>query len=578
MLEAPAELIDDGLIDAWRTRVQRAAARVGWSSVQTAARHHARGCSLALTAPIDQLFLATEINEWGLCSALFERDPMRWRGLEEALIAEARENADDDETLPDEELPVIDEAAALSRFERLAAREARPRLRALLTAATLHRLPYILDEADLTLGAGAHAVTYSIFELPDGIDEVPWQQLRDVPTAVVTGSNGKTTTVRLLAACARAHGWQTAYNCTDGVFLGTEPLAVGDYSGPAGARKALRNLTTQAAILETARGGILRRGIAMSRARVAVVTNVSPDHFGEYGVDDLAGLADVKLSVAAAVFDGGLLVLNADDPELTRQAEALPRRFGSSPRLGWFSAERTLDGPAVCSVRNGRLVLTLKATNVLEAIGGVEADLGPIASMPLTMHGIATYNVANLAGAGLAAAALGIPAATIAEVFSRFGSEPADNPGRLMRFDLDGVIILMDYAHNPDGLRGFLNVASHLRKANGRLGVLLGQAGNRQDEDIQELARVAAGFRPDLVVVKEDEAHLRGRSPAEVPRIIHNELLRLGFPDSALPMKNNELEAARYALNWARPGDVLALPIHSSSARAELIAALSARA
>ena len=123
----------------------------------------------------------------------------------------------------------------------------------------------------------------------------------DIPTALVTGSNGKTTTVRLLAACARSHGWHAGYNCTDGVFLDDEALASGDYSGPAGARMVMREPRTQAAILETARGGILRRGIAVSRANTAIVTNVSSDHFGEYGIDDLAGLAQVKLAVAAVV-------------------------------------------------------------------------------------------------------------------------------------------------------------------------------------------------------------------------------------------------------------------------------------
>jgi len=117
-------------------------------------------------------------------------------------------------------------------------------------------------------------------------------------------------------------------------------------------------------------------------------------------------------------------------------------------------------------------------------------------------------------------------------------------------------------------------VADHLRGGAGRLGLLLGHAGNRRDGDIEELARTAAEFRPDLIVVKEDEAHLRGRAPGEIPRLIRAELLRLGFPDSALPVRNSEVEAARYALDWARPGDVLALPLHSSSARAAVIAML----
>jgi len=193
------------------------------------------------------------------------------------------------------------------------------------------------------------------------------------------------------------------------------------------------------------------------------------------------------------------------------------------------------------------------------------------------MGGIAAYNVANMAAAALAAIALGIAPTTIAAVLAQFGSNLNDNPGRMMRFDIDGVKVLVDYAHNPDGLRGFLKVAHHLRGDSGRLGLMLGQAGNRKDADIEELAQVAAEFQPDLVVVKEDEAHLRGRSPGEIPRIIRAELRRLGLTDSALPVMNTELEAARHALDWARPGDVLALPVHSSSARAALVAMLQKR-
>lgn len=566
--------LDEGLISAWRARVERAAAHLGWVDRRAAARRHAGGVSLAITAPYDQLFLATEVNEWALCAALVERDPVQWSRLEDALVAEALQAAAEGDTPAADILPVVEESAALARFTRLASLESQPRLRVLLEAAAIRGLPHILDETELTLGAGAGGRSFSLSALPDAA-EVPWADLRDIPTAIVTGSNGKTTTVRLLAACARSQGWRAAYNCTDGVFLDSEALARGDYSGPAGARMVMRERRAEAAILETARGGILRRGIAVSRARTAVVTNVSSDHFGEYGIDDLAGLAETKLAVAAALGPEGLLVLNADDAQLRAHAQGLAQRFGRSPRLGWFSIdpeqtllrEYGLRGLSTCGVSDGRLRLSH---------AGEHHDLGAVSAMPLSMGGIAAYNIANMAGAALAAAALGVAPATIAAVFARFGSRVEDNPGRMMRFDVGGVKVLLDYAHNPDGLRGFLTVADHLR-GNGRLGMLLGHAGNRKDVDIEDLARAAAEFRPQLVVIKEDEQHLRGRAPGEVPGIIRAELKRLGLPDSALPLADTELEAARYALEWARPGDVLALPVHSSSARAAVIAMLENR-
>jgi cyanophycin synthetase len=570
-LELTALPGDELLLSAWRARVARARTALGWTETAIVARRHAGGVSLSIAAPVDQLFLATEVNEWALCAALYERDPAPWPGLEAALLAAAAAQAGPAAT----DAPVLGEAAALARFARLQAREARPELRALLLEAQARGLPSTLDETLLTLGAGCGGRSFALESLPTPA-AVPWAALHAIPTALITGSNGKTTTVRLLAACAREQGWRAAYNCTDGVYSGSEVLERGDYSGPAGARRVLREPRTEAAIIEVARGGILRRGVALSRARVALVTNISADHFGEYGIDDLEGLADTKLSLAAVLADDGLLVLNADDPTLCAKADGLAARFGRAPPLAWFALDFDLArlqvhrtrGGATCGVRAGRLVLGHGHDGAY--------DLGAVAAMPLSVEAHATYNIANLAGAALAAAALGVAPAAIAAVYARFGAALEDNPGRMMRFGARGVRVLVDYAHNPDGLRGFLQVASSMRSAHGRLGLVLGHAGNRKDEDVRALARVAAEFHPELIVIKEDEAHLRGRPAGDVPLIIRTELLRLGMPSASLPMRASELDAARHLLDWARPGDVLALPIHSATARAAVLAILAA--
>jgi UDP-N-acetylmuramyl tripeptide synthase len=147
-----------------------------------------------------------------------------------------------------------------------------------------------------------------------------------------------------------------------------------------------------------------------------------------------------------------------------------------------------------------------------------------------------------------------------------------------MRFEVDGAQVLVDYAHNPDGLRGVLSVAQALRRRGGRLITLLGHAGNRRDADIAELAHVAASFAPDLVVVKEDEAHLRGRQPGEVPEIIRRALLEAGLTPDAVTVRMTELEAARCALVSARPGDAVALLVHSGTAREAVLELLRGRA
>ncbi len=303
VLETVGVAIDDVLLSGWYARVERARRHLGWDKTSPGmlltpaivARRHAAGASLALQAPIDQLFTATELNEWALCATLFERDPVRWANVTNDLLADYLEDASDPaDVVP----PVIEEEAALARLAGRAASERRPDVVALIEAATARGVGHLLDETTLTLGAGKGSQGWTLDALP-AIDSVPWASLHTIPIAAVTGSNGKTTTVRLVAACARANGWRDGFNCTDGVFINRQPVAAGDYSGPAGTRLVLRNTSVEAAVLETARGGILRRGLAADRADVAIVTNISPDHFGEYGIDDLDGLADVKLSVAA---------------------------------------------------------------------------------------------------------------------------------------------------------------------------------------------------------------------------------------------------------------------------------------
>lgn len=189
------------------------------------------------------------------------------------------------------------------------------------------------------------------------------------------------------------------------------------------------------------------------------------------------------------------------------------------------------------------------------------------------MQGAARYNIANIAGAALLAYALEVSPATIALVLETFGTRNADNPGRLMRWHLGGVDILLDYAHNPEGLRGLLSVARSLR-SQGRLALILGQAGNREDEDIRKLADVAADFHPDLIVLKDIQSFLRGRAPGEIAALMRDELLRKSIPDQHMVTRLDEVEAARAILEWSHPGDVLVLPIHDSNARNEVVGLL----
>jgi UDP-N-acetylmuramyl tripeptide synthase len=528
-------------LDRWVVLVKDMRLWLGWPEGPVVARVHASGATLAFAAPEDQLFTATEVNEWAWLRALEEASGPAFP----RFFAPGHPAA-------------WDEVAATATLRALAAEEARPELRMLLQAARQRKVPALADEATLSLGAGCDHEAWPMEALP-ALEQVPWERLHAIPTALVTGSNGKTTSVRLLAAMATAQGWTSGYTSTDGICVAGELLEAGDFSGPMGARTVLRDGRVQLAILETARGGILRRGLAVSQADVALVTNVSPDHFGEYGIHALEDLSKVKLVVARALGSGGLLVLNADDVQLAAQGAHL------GCTIGWFSLEdehplladhRSLGG-ATCGVHGGRLQLHWK---------GQVHDLGDVAAMPLSTGGHATYNISNLAGAALAAAGLSIEPATIAAVLARFGASHGDNPGRLETWRMGGITVLLDYAHNPAGLAGLLKVATATRGA-GRLGLLLGQAGNREDGAIRELAATAARFDPDLVVLKDLDGFLRGRAPGVVPELLRRELETRGLGKERLLVVLSEEEAAFSLLRWARVGDVLVMPVHGLAAR-----------
>lgn len=539
--------VDDILLREWSARVRFARIAFGWPDAALVVRAHPGGASLAFAAPLDQLLTATEVNEWALLASLVSLSRVESAGCHAPGHAAAW-----DQNL------ALGTIGAYSRAER------NPRLEVLAQAAQDRRLIALFDDHLLSVGVGAGSQTWTLANLPDPTD-VDWRGLKNAPVALVTGSNGKTTTTRLLAAFARARGWRTSYTCTDGVFVDSTVLAAGDYSGPAGARVAVRAAGVEAAILETARGGLLRRGLAVQYADVAIVTNVSDDHFGEYGVHSLDDLADVKLSIAQALGDEGTLVLNADDPCLVRRADGL------GVPLAWFAADADAPlleahrarGGATCGVRDGHLLLQH---------GTGSHDLGAVDAMPLSFNGSARYNVANIAAAALAGNAMGIAPALMREVLAHFGRERGDNPGRLQHWSFGGVAIYVDYAHNPDGLRGLLAVATQNRP--GRLGLLLGQAGNREDTEIRELADAAAGFNPDLIVLKDLGDMLRGRARGEVPAILRDELAQCGLHGTSVVERLDEYEAVGSMLAWARNGDTLVLPVHGSSVKLKVGALL----
>lgn len=559
---APAVATPD-VVRRWAAAVAEAWRALAWPTAEVAWRLRPSSAQLFATAPVDGLMTATTASEWAWAVS---------SGV----------------------------AAALPLAELVVARDAeRTRLGAVVDAwaeAARRGLSASLDDDALSVGSGVGGVVVPL-PVPDGWS--PRASCRDVPITLVTGSNGKTTTTRLLAAMWRAGGCVTGWSSSDGVHRGTvddvpadapnaeaapaavtrgvTTLAEGDYTGPAGARLVLRDAQVEAAVLETARGGVLRRGLATTRAQVAVITNISADHFGEYGVDTLADLATVKATVARALLaPEAVLVLNADDPELVELAGRTWRAMDAdevvgsralAPRIAWFAAPR-LDGTppppdAEARVRSGVEAHGLGALasdgRLRVAQQGDWHDLGPVSGMPVTLGGAARHNVANALAAALAAVAGGVPLAAVSEALARFGAD--DNAGRLMLRHVGGLTIVLDYAHNPDGLRALGSAVATVPAA--RRLLLLGQAGNRDDTLLRSLAEAAWHALPwDRVLLKDMPEARRGRAAGETTARLREGLVAAGAPTCAVGEVEGEAAAVREALAWARPGDLLVLTVH----------------
>ena len=557
LLDRPGVILDvaltgldpDAALAAWTSEVTRLLDAVGWGGTKLATRVHPGGASLAFVAPIDALYAATEVNEaaWRLTVVSLGGD---------VSFATERGHGHDD-TLEDLGADGDDGAepfeATVERLLGAIFGERSPALMALATAAASHDIVLLSDDGRVSLGLGSRSRSWPVEQLP-AVAAVPWAELGSIPVALITGTNGKSTSVRLIGAIARAAGKIAGVTSTDCVTVGDEVVEEGDFSGPNGARGVLRDRRVELAILELARGGLLRRGLAVPRADVALVTNVSNDHLGEYGVYDLATLADAKLIVAKAVGPNGRVVLNADDALLLERGARL-----KAPVV-WFTLDAAHPG-VVAHVASGGEACVLDGEALVFRRAGERVPLARIHELPIAFGGSARYNIANALGAAAVAASLGLPIEAIRTGLRTFGLDPMENPGRANRWELGGVTAIVDYAHNPHGMAALAQVVAAIPAE--RRGIVIGQAGDRDDESIREYVRAAWVLQPAHVFIKDMHSFLRGRKIGAVPAVIASELSRLGATAAEMSRHDDELDAIRTALAWARPGDVLVLTTHA---------------
>ncbi len=395
-----------------------------------------------------------------------------------------------------------------------------------------------------------------------------------IPIIAVTGTNGKTTTSRMIAHIAKGMGHKVGMTSTDGIVIDERLMIRADASGPRSARMVLQNPRVDFAVLEVARGGILREGLGYDLNDVAVVLNVAPDHLGMGGIDTLQELAAVKSVIVEAVPRNGFAVLNADDP-LVRHMQRK-----NAGRTIWFTLaqpgteERDL---VERHCRRGGRAVVLDSSDLGDKIvlrdGPRSMQVGWTHLLPSTFGGRALMNVQNAMAAAGAAAAIGASLHDIRQGLRTFSTSFYQAPGRLNEVNVEGRTVIIDYCHNAAGMRMLGDFVDRTAQAGEnssgervqRVGVIA-SAGDRRDEDLTELGRVAAHYF-DRIIVRED-ANRRGRAPGATAEVTKGGVLagmRGGARCKAVECVLPEVEATHHAMLLSNPGDIVVICVDKAT-------------
>lgn len=368
-----------------------------------------------------------------------------------------------------------------------------------------------------------------------------------VPICAITGTNGKTTTARLIAHVLKVNGQIVGMTSTDAVYIDNLPILTGDYSGPEGTQIVMMDSSIAMAVLEVARGGILRRGLAFAECDVGILLNISQDHLGEGGIDTLDQLARLKSTVTEAVKQSGYAVFNADDPlvlSCVKKTKGQPILFSKD----W-------QNPALkANFDQGYLIVTIKDDQIIVQNKEGTSSIASVQTIPITFNGTAGFNVENVLAAVGALIGLGYRPDQIRAGLLSFTPSIDQSPGRMNMFDMGDFTVIIDYSHNI----GALKATGDFIKAGltGKLIRMASGVGSRKTDDIREFGVVLSKYSDYVVVCDPDP---RTRQVGETAQIIKQGLLKGGMPEDRITLIMDEKEATSVTLNKAEPGDLVVL-------------------
>jgi cyanophycin synthetase len=366
-----------------------------------------------------------------------------------------------------------------------------------------------------------------------------------IPIIAITGTNGKTTTTRLIAHIVKNIGYRVGYTTSDGIYVGNSMLTKGDTTGPVSAEFILKDPTVEFAVLETARGGIIRAGLGFGRCDVAVVTNIQEDHLGLSDINTLDDMARVKGVVVESVTDNGYAVLNADNKYCVAIGEY------AKCNVAYFSIDE--NNPVILEhCKGGGIAAIYENGFITIKKGEWKFRIDKVSMVPLTFGGRVTFMIYNVLAAALASYVYGFKIDDIRRSLETFIPSYAQTPGRMNIFEFRNFKVLIDFAHNADGFRGIKEFLSTMESPY-KIGIITG-TGDRRDNDIQDIGSISAEMF-DHIIIKQDK-FLRGRQAKDIVSLLI-EGIKNTNPNASYEYISNETDALDHAIKLAQPGSII---------------------
>lgn len=445
---------------------------------------------------------------------------------------------------------------AVTKFKKMIKENQQILLRKIYQKALLKKVNFSIHKDILVLGSGVKQFSCPLNQITK-IGDIPWAKIGNIPTVLITGTNGKTTTTRLTEFICRRAKLKSGYCSTDWVMVNGRLVTEGDLSGPTGHQYVLMHPKVEVAVLEVARGGIVKRGLLPNYASVATVTNIAYDHIGQNGIDSLEDLAEAKGIVYQGLADDGIALINLDDKYIVN--------LDNHNRNCSYLSTKLNEAEISTYLRASNFVVFLDDGFITIKTATEKYKLNKIDSIPITVNGLATYNFENALQAVGLCFAVGVLPEQIKRGLAKFGADEKSNFGRWNYYHSKSHgHLVVDIAHNPAGLENILSLAQQFRKLHnltGKLGLMYGNTADRCST-IPEIVEIIRKYKVDNIVIKEFQESLRGSELGEMPQVFYDELIKSGYSSEQLQIIPNEMDAVQHILQSAKPEDMYLLCSH----------------